>query len=769
MTQLQRIDSKKLEISNKFLNNSNDENVLLKALGVLQGAKDIASAINEVLEMIGEDFDVTKVFIYELVEEGKYYANTYEWCAEGIEPIKHLMQRIPAEKYKYMESYSGKNGVYACNDISQLEGSYRDLLESQGIQSFLHGFIKINDIPQILIGVEDSRTPRVWSETEITSMVYLSNLLGMFSTQVENIDLMKKFVYLKDIVEVDKLTRLPTKEKFYEDTLEMIKSNPTKQFVFVLLNINKFQMINSFFGMEEGDRLLKLIGNQVSAFADQPFTTYARMGADIFCVCQEIVDSVEMVAKQITEKINSSIIRYRCDYNLSASIGIFVIKNNNMPLEMIYSKAFIAAKTIKHLKTTDYSIYEDHMEEDEIHEQTIINDMIPGLIEHQFVVYLQPKVDLQSGEVIGAEALIRWNHPTMGFISPGDFVPIFEKNGLITKIDYFVWDTVCQFLQESIANGIVPIPISVNISRVDLFNINLISCFEEFLKKYNIPAKLLHLEITESACITDYDEIGEVINRLRDMGFHIEMDDFGSGYSSLNMFSEMIVDTLKLDMIFLKDLHENSDKYDILTFIVSLAKHFNLPVVAEGIETLEQCELLKGIGCDIGQGYYFARPMPMEQFLDYVKERENRKEERLLESKQQTIELYDIFYPNGQSNNFFQKALGATIIFKLSDGCINIIRCNKEFHEIVCAEAVLHTYKENIMPIFHDDDINLLRSKIEEAKEARGTIAFQVRIRNFDAVNDLAAPQYNYFNIAIKSINHGKKTDIFTSGFVKIK
>ena len=589
-------------------------------------------------------------------------------------------------------------------------------------------------------------------------MTYLAHLLVMFNTQVENIGLEKQFVYLKNYIDIDGLTGIPTKDSFYRETLNMINENSNKKFIFILININKFQMINSFFGMDEGDRLLQLMANEITLMSKNTYATYGRMGADIFCMCKELVAPIDVIASEITNQISSGIVNYRFDYNLSASVGVFLIKNPTMSMEMIYSKAFIAAKKIKYLKSTSYSVYEDYMEIEEIHEQTIINDMFPALIEHQFEVYLQPKVGLQSGGVVGAEALIRWNHPTKGFIQPNDFIPIFERNGFITKLDYFVWESVFQFIQGWIEGGFTPIPIAVNLSRVDLFNVNITACFEEFLKKYNVPPELVHLEITESAYVTDYEEIGEVINQLKNLGFHIEMDDFGSGYSSLNMFSKMLVDTLKLDMIFLEDLQGNEEKHDILVFIINLAKHFDLQVVAEGIETVEQMEFLKSMGCDIGQGYYFSRPMPMSQFTEYLSSVKDKKGAELAQVNYSAINLNEILYPDHKSNHFFQKGLSASIMFKVSEGRIQSIRYNDEFHKIAGITDAGKKYKNNIQETIYKEDIALVFEKFAEAKKIKETISLDVRMLNFN----MDQPKYLWFHIGIKLINSSNhESDIF--------
>ena len=744
-------------------------NILLNAFRVLQTSNNIEQAINEVIELLGKACGASRTFIFELIEDGEFYSNTYEWCAKGIAPEIDNMQKIPKEKYLYMTSFAGDDGVFACSDLSEVEGPYHDLMEAQGVKSFLQGFVKVNGVPQILIGIDDCAKTRVWTKQEIETTLYLSNLVGMFSKQVENNRLMKKSNYLKSLVEVDTLTGIPSKGKFYLDTQEMLGQNRKDKFYFALVNVNKFQIINSFFGMEEGDRLLKLIASELGILGADSISTYGRMDADIFCVCQKQIGGIDETVDKMVRILNSSFLNFRFDYNLSASIGIYEIEDADMPIEVMYSKASMAAKKIKHLKVTSYSVYEEDMEQEAINEQVIVNEVLPGLIEKQFEVYLQPKVELETENIIGAEALVRWNHPTKGMIYPGEFIPIFEKNGMITKIDFFVWETVFQLLEEQIQNNKNPVPISVNISRVDLFNTNLLSCFEDLLSNYHVPSELVHLEITESAYTSDYEDIRPVISQLKDMGFHIEMDDFGTGYSSLNMFSEMIVDTLKLDMNFLRNLQASGEKHEILIFIISLARHYNLPVVAEGIETKEQLQFLKEIGCDIGQGYYFAKPMPIEQFLLSLDEMRHRKPKEQIEENVQCMAMQDILYPDTQWKKFFQNALAATAVVKVTKNKIEMIHCNSDMYDTLHVQNKAQFNRIDMKSIVHDDDVSRLLDIVGKAKKLKKMSSFDARIVDLSQIGDESNQSYNLFHICVKLINSNSNSDMFMMTFEQLE
>ncbi|MGI5857634.1 MAG: putative bifunctional diguanylate cyclase/phosphodiesterase, partial [Candidatus Merdivicinus sp.] len=248
----------------------------------------------------------------------------------------------------------------------------------------------------------------------------------------------------------------------------------------------------------------------------------------------------------------------------------------------------------------------------------IVDSMESALAEKQFEIYLQPKYRISDNQMVGAEALIRWNHPVWGMQSPAVFIPLFERNGFITKLDQYVWDRACAVMQSWVKRGIQSLPISVNVSRADIFNVDLTDILTGLLQKYGLPPASLHLEITESAYTENTRQIIETVSGLRKLGFIIEMDDFGSGYSSLHMLREMPTDVLKLDMKFIQSEPVTPVDQEIMHTIVSLANLMQMGVVAEGVETAEQLECLREIGCECVQGYYFARPMPVQEFESLI-------------------------------------------------------------------------------------------------------------------------------------------------------
>ncbi|MEG0020089.1 MAG: EAL domain-containing protein, partial [Oscillospiraceae bacterium] len=410
-------------------------------------------------------------------------------------------------------------------------------------------------------------------------------------------------------VEHDSLTGVYSKEFFYKKAEEIILASPENSFDIVCVDIERFKLINDLFGIEEGDKLLRHLATSVQLWANNEGMV-GRIGPDTFVALMAhkksySVDMFDNVVKAIND--------YPLKINIVLKFGIYQIDDNDIPLNVMCDRAKLATESIKGMYDVRYAYYDQSFRERMLAEQMITNNMKTALEEGQFVVYYQPKYELCSEEISGAEALVRWNHPEKGFMSPADFIPLFEKNGFITDLDMYVWEETCKTISGLKARGLDPKYVSVNVSRIDIYNPMLTNILIDLVKKYDLQPKCLHLEITESAYTENPKQLIDVVSTLKSVGFVIEMDDFGTGYSSLNMLSELPIDMLKLDMRFLKN-KATANEGNIISFIISLAKWMNLEVVAEGVETYEQVTMLRHMDCSYAQGYYYARPMPKAEY-----------------------------------------------------------------------------------------------------------------------------------------------------------
>lgn len=406
----------------------------------------------------------------------------------------------------------------------------------------------------------------------------------------------------------DQLTGLYSKEFFYQQAQAVLMSNPDREYSIVCSNIVNFKLYNDTFGIAAGDQLLKRIARGINEQLGAGGVT-GRYSADRFVCLQErekAQTAQALIARHMNfpEELKSVELKW----------GVYEIHDRFLPLEYMCDRALLAADSIKGQYDQTIAVYDDALRRKLLREQSITSNMESALENSQFTVYLQPKYRASDSQLCGAEALVRWVHPEWGFMSPGEFIPLFERNGFIYQLDRFVWEQACVLLHRWQEAGYPPLPVSVNVSRADVCQPDLVDFLLELTQKYGIDPKLLHLEITESAYTENSKQIIATVDALRAKGFIIEMDDFGSGYSSLNMLSQLKLDILKLDMKFVQSETSQSADRGILRLIVEMAHRMNLSVVAEGVETQHQLSRLQEIGCDYVQGYLFSKPVPHVQY-----------------------------------------------------------------------------------------------------------------------------------------------------------
>ena len=413
-------------------------------------------------------------------------------------------------------------------------------------------------------------------------------------------------------VQNDALTGVYGKEYFYLQATEILQNNPQKQYDLICFDVERFKLINDIYGTQMGDALLKKVGAMLLEIMENDIIC-GRIGADEFvCLLPHREDySNETFASYIAKIAAFS---DAVKLNIVLRYGVYVIDDPTTSVSIMCDRASLAKESIKGKYDTYFAFYDDKIRQKLLDEQIIVSAMKNALQEKQFKIYFQPKYDLKTDEIVGAEALVRWQHPEKGFMSPGEFVPLFEKNGFITDLDLFIWEQCCQKMKEWRDKGKKVAPISVNVSRVDIYNPRLAEILLSMIQKYELSPKYLHLEITETAYTQNPEQLISTVQKLKKLGFMIEMDDFGTGYSSLNMLAELPIDILKLDMRFLQKEEKKNQGRSVLSFIISLAKWMDLQVVAEGVETKEQMQLLKSLNCEYAQGYYYAKPMPENQF-----------------------------------------------------------------------------------------------------------------------------------------------------------
>ena len=394
---------------------------------------------------------------------------------------------------------------------------------------------------------------------------------------------------------------------FGQEVANMMARHPDENIAFIQFDVERFKLINKRYGVETGDELLAFLTQTLGLVCseEQP---YCRLTADVFMVVtvfddrQDLMDFIHLLESMLSGFRN---MEYRLIF------GVAIAEDRTLHTRRHGDNAGIARKSVKGSALNNIGFFNGSMTSELQKKQTIEEDMVNALLENQFVMYLQPKYCISTGRIIGAEALARWIHPVRGMISPAEFVPVFEENGFILKLDQTIWESACRKIREWIDKGIEPVPISVNISREYIRSFDVVGYLVGLIEKYEIPIKYLELEITETI---DSQGVSDIVHKMKNEGFTMLMDDFGSGYSSLNMLKTTQFDVLKIDRGFLSEFMESGRGRKIISHTISMSRDIGLDIIAEGVETKEQAQFLRDCGCDSAQGFYYSKPVSQEEF-----------------------------------------------------------------------------------------------------------------------------------------------------------
>lgn len=407
----------------------------------------------------------------------------------------------------------------------------------------------------------------------------------------------------------DHLTGLYNEEWFYEKVKETLYHEPEEAFYIVCSDIQNFKFINDIFGKQIGDELLiKMAGRLRERI--KIGGVYGHLEHDRFALLIKKKDFDPNIFKDIPKEVHTN---KDLSYPVNIFLGVYEITDRTMSVYEMCERAIMAVHTLKGNFNLEIAYYDEELRDSVLKEQELTSDLDRAIEEREIQIYLQPQFT-GDGRMVGAEALVRWLHPTRGMVMPGEFIEIFEQNGLIVKLDQHIWRLACEHLKRWKEKGWGDKYISVNISPTDFHFIDIYATFIELIKEYEVSPKNLRLEITETAMITNLEKQLELIEKLRNAGFTVEMDDFGSGYSSLNMLKDIRVDILKFDLHFLRSSTDVERSRKIIKSLMELSRELEMPAISEGVETEEQVEFLKGIGCDLFQGYFFAKPMDVKTF-----------------------------------------------------------------------------------------------------------------------------------------------------------
>ena len=571
-------------------------------LGKVRNVRECQVAINNLLEKIGHFTKADRAYIVD-EKDGCYY-NTYEWCNEGIEPQINQLQNLRAEDMPYWIPKLSSGESIFIEDLENVKETMPveyEILKPQNIHTLIVFPIILSNTLKGFIGVDN---PNIrYAKDVIRLLAALGSYLG---TTRENAAVYAKLEYR---LNYDSLTKAYNRYGFYKNAQKLIKEHTDTEYCLILSDIKSFKLINEIYGENIADKILidevniirqKMKGNSV----------LGRLNGDIIAMVipkeylseEEFSDMIKLLSDRYSNK----------NFKLHIYLGVYYIKDVNETIRQMVDKVSLVIMKSKGNMSNYILYYDENSYRNDIFKQQLIGEFETALNENQFCMYLQPQTD-KDGNMLGAEALIRWNHPNMGLIMPGAFIECFEDAGLIYRLDNYIWEEAAKQLKTWKDSG-YNYYISVNISAKDFYHIDVYQTFKNLVSEYGIDTDKLHIEITETALSEDKQAAHKTIERLHNEGFIIEIDDFGSGYSSFNFLKDVCADVIKIDRVFLKKSSHEERGEQILRSIISLSHDIGMDVITEGVENVDQLSMLAKMNCDWFQGYYFSKPITVGDF-----------------------------------------------------------------------------------------------------------------------------------------------------------
>lgn len=571
-------------------------------LGKVRNVRECQVAINNLLEKIGHFTKADRAYIVD-EKDGCYY-NTYEWCNEGIEPQINQLQNLRAEDMPYWIPKLSSGESIFIEDLENVKETMPveyEILKPQNIHTLIVFPIILSNTLKGFIGVDN---PNIKDAKDVIRL--LAALGSYLGTTRENAAVYAKLEYR---LNYDSLTKAYNRYGFYKNAQKLIKEHTDTEYCLILSDIKSFKLINEIYGENIADKILidevniirqKMKGNSV----------LGRLNGDIIAM---VIPKEYLSEKEFSDMIKLLSDRYsNKNFRIHIYLGVYYIKDVNETIRQMVDKVSLVIMKSKGNMSNYILYYDENSYRNDIFKQQLIGEFETALNENQFCMYLQPQTD-KDGNMLGAEALIRWNHPNMGLIMPGAFIECFEDAGLIYRLDNYIWEEAAKQLKIWKDSG-YNYYISVNISAKDFYHIDVYQTFKNLVSKYGIDTDKLHIEITETALSEDKQAAHKTIERLHDEGFIIEIDDFGSGYSSFNFLKDVCADVIKIDRVFLKKSSHEERGEQILRSIISLSHDIGMDVITEGVENVDQLSMLAKMNCDWFQGYYFSKPITVGDF-----------------------------------------------------------------------------------------------------------------------------------------------------------
>ena len=514
--------------------------------------------------------------------------------------------------------------------------------------------------------------------------------------------------------ERDPLTGLYNASTFYGKAELLLDHRPGICYEAVYLDIEHFKIYNEWHGREAGDRILRTLAEKLSFIARRFDGVAGYLGGDDFAL---IVPCGLVNEENIEHELKKPPFDSEDTIGFQPAFGVCVIDRPAVSVVTACDHAMIAMNSVKGTYAKRVAWFSASMTEEMQAEATILLEVKQAIKNREFILHWQPQCSTRTGRIVGLEALVRWQHPERGLVMPGAFIPILERNSFVASLDLYVWDEACRHIRSWIDRGRRPIPVSVNISRADLYAIDVVDTIEELVTRYGLDRSLLELEITESAYVED-EKMASAVNRLKELGFTILMDDFGSGYSSLNMLKDVTVDILKIDMGFLDRERDPQRGESILEAIVSMARLMDLRIIAEGAETKEQVDFLQNIGCDYAQGYYFHRPMSTETLEELLADESIIDYRGVLSPEIEMIDMDVLIHEDEMSRAIIDNLIGGMAVYAVYDDHFELLQVNNEYYRVTgCNPVDLKERQAVIWKQVHPDDLDAMMTLFDDAEK----------------------------------------------------
>ena len=597
-----------------------NDSIIELAFKLIDQSKDTDSAINLLIRQVAKQMNLGGICIRSRLGKELRTITLYQCTTTPDMEFDNTDMTFSIAQWSDMlDEYRTNNNLIAYDNVQDIENKLiRQVALAMGARAYVGcAFFDKGEFAGNIDFVDFDNT-RVWTQDDLVNVRAVANVVSSYLLK------MKAYEDASDTVErltgYDRVTGLLMYEKFLTLAGEYIEGAPHGKYAMIYMDFSNFKYVNETYGYETGDRILRSLAEEAASYKEY-YIFGSRVFSDNIVIFAKMGDLeednilrvFERISKRFTDKVQIDYI----DSKLLLDIGIcsFEICGKPIPLKNIISNANMARKRTKMPNSPRCIIYDDSMGDELKAEVAYASDMENAFRNHEFVVYMQPKVSLKSNNIEGAEALVRWKKQDGTLIFPNDFIPVFEKNKSITLLDYYVYDEVCKYLRKRLDAGKPIVRVSVNVSRVHLFSIDeLVSYVKSLIQKYQIDPKYLEFELTETVFTEKVEDTVLLMKKLKELGVMLSMDDFGSGYSSLNVLTKLPLDVLKLDKEFLDDFENDPEEKIIIPSVIDMAKKLKLSVVCEGVETNEQVAFLRDVGCDYAQGYFYSRPIPQEQF-----------------------------------------------------------------------------------------------------------------------------------------------------------